>query len=98
MEKQGYIIKNCIFTQPSINKKMKNRFILLLLIINLTACSVFRPASRNSDNLSASGTDRSSDRSSQPVFIQDISTETSSGSTVKTNESPSPAPRGFLKR
>ena len=33
---------------------MKNRFILLLLTINLTACGVFRPASRNSDNLSAS--------------------------------------------
>jgi cell wall-associated NlpC family hydrolase len=71
---------------------MKNRFILLLLLINLTACGVFRPASRSSDNLSASGSDHSSERSSKPVFIQDISTESSSGSTVKATESPVTGP------
>jgi hypothetical protein len=71
---------------------MKNRFILLLLLINLTACGVFRPASRSSDNLSADGSDRSSAKTSQPVFIQDISTESTSGSMVKTTESPVSGP------
>ena len=30
---------------------MKNQFIILLLLINLAACDVFRPASRSTDNL-----------------------------------------------
>jgi len=54
---------------------MKNRFILILLIINLTGCGVLRPATRNSDNLSASSNNQGSDAKSNPVFIQNISTE-----------------------
>jgi hypothetical protein len=54
---------------------MKNRFILLLLIINLTGCSVFRPATRNTDNLSAPANSEASDAKSKPVFIENISTE-----------------------
>ena len=54
---------------------MKNRFILLTLIINLTSCSVFRPATRNSDNLSAPANSQASGKKSTPVFIQNISTE-----------------------
>jgi len=54
---------------------MKNQFILLLLLINLSACGVFQPATRHTDNLSASAVP--ADAGSQPRFIQDISTETS---------------------
>jgi cell wall-associated NlpC family hydrolase len=54
---------------------MKNRFILLLLIIHLTGCEVFRPAPRSTDNLSASANNQVSGSKSKPVFIQDISTE-----------------------
>jgi hypothetical protein len=55
---------------------MKNQFILLLLIINLAACDVFRPASRRADNLSSANTN-TPDGNSQPSFIRDISTESS---------------------
>ena len=54
---------------------MKNRFILLILIINLTGCGVFQPATRNSDNLSAPANNQASDSKSKPVFIQNISTD-----------------------
>ena len=54
---------------------MKNRFILLCLIIHLTGCSVFQPATRNSDNLSAPANSQASGKKSAPVFIQNISTE-----------------------
>lgn len=53
---------------------MKNQFILLLVLLNLAACEVFRPASGHSDNLSASST--TTGGSSKPRFIQNISTET----------------------
>src|SRR5438128_10452235 len=53
---------------------MKNRFILLILTINLTGCSVFKPASRNTDNLSAAGNNQASGTKSKPVFLQNIST------------------------
>ncbi|HEY4967467.1 MAG TPA: C40 family peptidase [Puia sp.] len=53
---------------------MKNQFILLLLLINLAACDVFRPASRRTDNLSSGGSS-SQNGNSQPSFIRDISTE-----------------------
>ena len=56
------------------NNKMKNRFILLLLLFNLSACGVFRPASRGTDNLSGSPVPAGG--SAQPRFIQNISTET----------------------
>ncbi len=36
----------------SINKKMKNRFILLLILTFLAACNAFKPASHSTDNLS----------------------------------------------
>jgi cell wall-associated NlpC family hydrolase len=54
---------------------MKNRFILLILIINLTACGVFKPATRDTDNLSAPANNQVSGTKSKPVFIQNISTE-----------------------
>jgi len=66
--------------------KMKNRFILLLLLFNLTGCGVFRPASRSSDNLSAQSSDNPSAKKS-PVFIQDISTDPS-GSSLKSADAP----------
>jgi lipoprotein Spr len=54
---------------------MKNRFILLLLAINLTGCSVFRPGTRNTDNLSASTNSQTQGAKSKPAFIQNISTD-----------------------
>jgi len=79
---------------------MKNQFILPLLLINLAGCTVFRPASRNTDNLSASATDPSSGNKTQPVFIKDISTgstesKTATGSDLNGNAGKSvktPAP------
>jgi lipoprotein Spr len=52
---------------------MKNRFILLALVVQLASCDVFRPASR-ADGLTSGGTVMTSQKS-QPVFIQDISIE-----------------------
>jgi hypothetical protein len=53
---------------------MKNQFILLVLLVNLTACNVFRPASRSADNLSSEGSNNVN-RNASPRFIEDISTE-----------------------
>jgi cell wall-associated NlpC family hydrolase len=64
---------------------MKNRFILLLLIINLSGCDVFRPASRNTDNLSAPANNQVSGIKSNPAFIQNISTETGENTPAKSN-------------
>jgi cell wall-associated NlpC family hydrolase len=64
---------------------MKNRFILLLLIVHLTGCEVFRPASRNTDNLSAPPDNQGSAAKSKPEFIQNISTETAVNGPVKSN-------------
>jgi cell wall-associated NlpC family hydrolase len=66
---------------------MKNRFILLLLLINLTACNAFRPASHSTDNLSASSSDHQSGKNTDPVFIQNISTGSSESKpgTAETN-------------
>ena len=72
---------------------MKNQFILLLLLINLAGCNAFRPASHSADNLSDDKTDHKSGENSHPVFIQNISTGSTSeskatkGTTVKTPES-----------
>ena len=66
---------------------MKYQFILILLLINLAGCNVFRPASRNTDNLSAGKTDQPTKQSTQPVFIQTISTE-SAGTSLKNPEPP----------
>ncbi len=66
---------------------MKNRFILLLLLTNLAGCEVFRPASRSTDNLSAGNPGSAGSVRSKPVFIQDISTE-STGYSVKTANTP----------
>ncbi|HEV3221746.1 MAG TPA: NlpC/P60 family protein [Puia sp.] len=56
---------------------MKNRFILLLLVINLAGCNAFRPASHTTDSLSSGTADLPSSKNSQPVFIQNISTGSS---------------------
>jgi cell wall-associated NlpC family hydrolase len=53
---------------------MKNQFILMLLLTSLAACNALRPASRGTDNLSGNST--RSQETSQPQFIQNISTET----------------------
>jgi lipoprotein Spr len=53
---------------------MKNQFILLILLVNLAACNVFRPASRSSDNLSSESSSTKNGYSN-PRFIEDISTE-----------------------
>jgi cell wall-associated NlpC family hydrolase len=65
---------------------MKNRFILLVLLINLAGCDVFRPASRSTDNLAVTSGNQSAGVKSKPVFIQNISTETT-GQPVRTTES-----------
>ena len=62
---------------------MKNRFILILLIINLTGCAVFQPASRNTDNLSAPANSQVSGTKPKPAFIQNISTESGDNQPVK---------------
>src|ERR1700688_4514418 len=67
---------------------MKNRFILLLILTNLTACNAFRPASHGSENLSSGTADQPSAKNSQPVFIKNIST--GSSETKKTTGSASP--------
>lgn len=64
------------------NNEMKNLFIFLLLV-NLTACDAFRPASGRTDNLSATYSVQSKGAKSRVDFIQNISTEPS-GSTLKT--------------
>ena len=53
---------------------MKNQFILLLLLTDLAACSVFKPASQNTDNPSYG---HSSSSKNQTEFIDNISTGTS---------------------
>jgi cell wall-associated NlpC family hydrolase len=67
---------------------MKNQFILLLLLINLTGCNVFRPANHNTDNLSAEEAVKASGKNSDPVFIQNISTGSieSDGSAIHSTE------------
>jgi cell wall-associated NlpC family hydrolase len=54
---------------------MTNRFILLLLLINLTACNAFRPASRSTDNpdTSKSSSGKTSGKTSSE-FLRGIST------------------------
>ncbi len=71
----------------SINKKMKNRFILLLILTFLAGCNTFRPASHSTDNLSTSSTDHQSGKNANPVFIQNISTGSSDSKpgTAETN-------------
>ena len=64
---------------------MKNRFILLLLIINLTGCGVFQPATRNTDNLSAPANNQVSGTKPKPVFIQSISSEPGDNPPAKSN-------------
>jgi len=66
---------------------MKNRFILLLLVINLAGCNAFRPASHTTDSLSSGTADLPSSKNSQPVFIQNISTGSSETKTT-TGSSP----------
>ena len=54
---------------------MKNQYILLFLLINLTACKVFQPASPDSGNSSSASTKHSTGQNISPALIQDISTE-----------------------
>jgi cell wall-associated NlpC family hydrolase len=68
-------MKMRILVRSSINNEMKNQFILILLLINLTGCAVFRPANRSADNLSAGPVDQESGKKQQPTFIQGISTQ-----------------------
>jgi lipoprotein Spr len=69
--------KAYLYSFRYLNKKMKNQFILLVLLVNLTACNVFRPASRPADNLSSEGTNNRSGNAN-PRFIENISTESTS--------------------
>ena len=62
-----------IFVRSGINKKMKNQFILLLVLFQLAACDALRPASRNTDNLSANQPNGA--KTAQPRFLTGISTE-----------------------
>ena len=64
---------------------MKNRFILLVLIINLTGCGAFKPATRNTDNLSALANNQVSGTKSKPVFIQNISTQPGDNTPTKSS-------------
>jgi cell wall-associated NlpC family hydrolase len=56
---------------------MKNLFILLFLLTEVTGCSVFRPATQHTDNLSDGNSGSSGDQKTAPVFIDNISTGTS---------------------
>jgi cell wall-associated NlpC family hydrolase len=70
---------------------MKNRFILLLLLTCiLTGCNSVQPGFRRSDNLSDNGNANSSVKHSNPVFIENISTESASSSTSPNTVSTSP--------
>jgi cell wall-associated NlpC family hydrolase len=64
---------------------MKNRFILLVLIINLTGCGAFKPATRDTDNLSAPASNQVSGTKSKPVFIQNISTQPGDNTPAKSS-------------
>jgi probable lipoprotein NlpC len=66
---------------------MKNRFILLLLLVQLAGCEVFRPASRSTGNLSAGSSSSSTNNSAHPVFIESISTESAGSSSRKAETS-----------
>jgi cell wall-associated NlpC family hydrolase len=67
---------------------MKNRFILLLILTNLTACNAFRPASHGSENLSSGTAEHPSEKNPQPVFIKNISTGSSETKTTAGSASP----------
>ena len=70
---------------------MKNQFIIILLLINLAACSVFQPSSRSTSNLTEEPGTFTPAKKSQPVFINNISTDPSylnSGNSVKTGDRP----------
>jgi lipoprotein Spr len=64
---------------------MKNQYILLFLLINLTACKVFQPASADSGNSSSARSKHNSGQHISPALIQNISTE-SGDSAVRTPE------------
>jgi cell wall-associated NlpC family hydrolase len=69
------LIKRLSLPASILNNGMKDQFILLLLLINLSACNVFRPASRNTDNLSNRPVSESGGKGQSVEFIQGISTE-----------------------
>ncbi len=77
-----------------LNNGMKNQFILLLLLFNLAGCDVFRPASRNTDNLSAAP---SSGKNSSVQFIQNISTESSGPVVTSPTKTENPLYRNKIK-
>ena len=68
---------------------MKNQFIILVLLVSLAGCDVFRPAARNTDNLSGGNPGQVTSNNSDPRFIKDISTETSRNSGSGGNSSKS---------
>jgi lipoprotein Spr len=70
---------------PVSNNEMKNQFILLLLMINLAGCEVFRPATRPTDNLSDGSNEQASFKKTEPEFIQNISTA-SAGTSVNSTK------------
>jgi cell wall-associated NlpC family hydrolase len=81
------LIKRLSLPASISNNGMKDQFILLLLLINLSACNVFRPASRNTDNLSTRPVSESGSKGQSVEFIQGISTESgNSGVPVSTTE------------
>lgn len=59
---------------------MKNLFILLILLTELTGCSVFQPATRHTDNLSDGYAEPPAQKKTQPVFIDNISTDPTNAS------------------
>jgi len=85
--KSLFFVKMCILARSSINNEMKNQFILLLLLINLAGCAVFRPVKPGADNLSANPPGHASPDKSQPAFIQDISTTPGTPQPAGTQES-----------
>jgi lipoprotein Spr len=64
---------------------MKNRFILLLLIIYLTGCGIFKPATHDTDNLSVPANNQVAGTKSKPVFIQNITTDPGDHSASKSS-------------
>jgi len=65
---------------------MKNLFILLILLTELTGCAVFRPASPNTDNLSGGNAETPAQKKQSPVFIHNITTDPSSSAPVLVTE------------
>ena len=77
--------KPYLCTYPVSNKKMKNQFILSLILIFACGCHVLRPGTTADNPAESVQTTTSLDRSTQPRFLEGITT---ADETTKTPENP----------